>query len=128
MAIVDAKKTFYEIKNKKLNNLSMLRMFNILRDTDDKQYFVNIFRTFELEESLYRSIIYFISYEISDEDRFLDNVSYINYDTPYLWWIIALINNVQNPFEDIDIGDNIKVLKNIYISTLLNDVEKIGNL
>jgi hypothetical protein len=128
MAIVDANKTFYEIKNKKLNNLSILRMFNILRDTDDKQYFVNIFRTFELEESLYRSIIYFISYEISDEDRFLDNVSYINYDTPYLWWIIALVNNVQNPFEDIDIGDNIKVLKNVYISTLLNDVEKIGNL
>jgi hypothetical protein len=33
MAIVNANKSFYEIKNKKLSNLSMLRLYNILRDT-----------------------------------------------------------------------------------------------
>lgn len=128
MAIVNPNKTYYQIKNKKLSNLSMLKLYNILKDTDDRNYFMNIFRSFDVNEEASRNVLYYSTYEVSDEDIFLDNISYKIYKTPHLWWVIALINNIQNPFEDLNVGDNIKVLKNEYISQVLKDVETIGSL
>jgi len=128
MAIVNPNKTYYQIKNKKLSNLSMLKLYNILKDTDDRNYFMNIFRSFDVNEEASRNVLYYSTYEVGENDIFLDNISYKIYKTPHLWWVIALINNIQNPFEDLNVGDNIKVLKNEYISQVLKDVETIGSL
>lgn len=128
MAITNSNKTYYQIKDKKLSNLSMLRLYNILKDTDDRNYFMNIFRSFDVNEETSRNVLYYSTYEVSDEDIFFDTISHKIYKTPHLWWVVALINNIQNPFEDLEIGDNIKVLKNTFISQILKDVETIGSL
>ena len=38
-----------------------------------------------------------------------DLISYKNYGTIQYWWIICLINGIFNPFEDIKVGDIIKI-------------------
>ena len=38
-----------------------------------------------------------------------DLISYRNYGTVGYWWVICLVNSIQNPFEDIEIGDIIKI-------------------
>ncbi|MDX1702636.1 MAG: hypothetical protein R3250_18540, partial [Melioribacteraceae bacterium] len=55
-----------------------------------------------------------------------DNVSYNLYQTPFLWWVIALINNITNPFEELEDGDILNVLKEDYVYTLTSDLENIA--
>jgi hypothetical protein len=126
MAVTDSNKSFYEIKEKRLNSSSMLRLFNILRDNDNKTYFINIFRSYDINEDVLNDVLYYSTYAISHEDMFLDNISYDIYGTPYLWWIIALINNIHNPFEELNPGDNIKILRKKFISKILKEIEEIG--
>ncbi len=38
-----------------------------------------------------------------------DLISYINYDTPKYWWIICVVNLIDNPLEDIEEGDILKI-------------------
>lgn len=36
-----------------------------------------------------------------------DLISYTNYGTEYYWWIICLVNNIENPFTDFFIGQKL---------------------
>ena len=44
-----------------------------------------------------------------------DMISYVNYKTTQYWWIICLVNKIQNPFTDIAVGD---ILTIPYISDI----------
>ena len=128
MAVTDSGKTYYEIKEKRLGNISQLKLFNIMTDIDNRTNFMNIFRSFDLNNDVTADILFFTSYEVGDEDIWWDNISYKLYGTPKLWWIVALMNNIHNPFEDIEPGDNIKVLRDEYVYRLLKDIEELGSL
>jgi hypothetical protein len=45
---------------------------------------------------------------------------------PYLWWVIALMNNISNPFEELEAGDELNVLRDEYVYQLTSDLEKIA--
>ena len=38
-----------------------------------------------------------------------------------------MVNNINNPFEDLEIGDIIKVLKEKHIYTLFRDMERMAS-
>lgn len=38
-----------------------------------------------------------------------DLISYRNYGTIRYWWIICLVNSIQNPFNDITVGMILKI-------------------
>ena len=40
----------------------------------------------------------FYSVELGFENR-LDLISYKFYNTPFLWWVIAIMNNIENPLD-----------------------------
>lgn len=46
-----------------------------------------------------------------------DLISFENYGTVRYWWIICLVNNIENPFTDIAIGDVLVIphLSDIYV-------------
>ncbi len=126
MTVTRINKTFYEETGTRLSNVSYLKLFNLLKDTDGTKY-MNIWRSYELNSAVTDESVYYISYEVSDDDWW-DNISYYYYETPFLWWIIALMNDVQNPFEELEAGTNIKILREEYLYQLIKEIENIQEL
>jgi len=114
-------KSYFEITGNGLKNSSQLKGFNILEDTD-KNKLLNIFRSYNIKVL---DLKYFILHELDHEERWY-NISYKYYETPYLWWIIPLVNNIENPFELPEPGTQLKILKNSYVYTILNEIKELG--
>lgn len=126
MTILKEEKSFYEMTGRRLNNTSLLKLFNILRDHDTEP-FLNIFRSYNLNSEITTDVVYYNTLEVGNDDRW-DTISYKLYGTPYLWWIVALINDVSNPFEELEEGTNIKYLREDYLYNLLKDIENLSEL
>ena len=126
MAVTAVTDSFYEITGRKLINTSFLRLFNILQDHDGTK-FLNIFRTFALNDDITEDIIYYDSFE-TETGNWWEDISYKYYGTPHLWWVICLMNNITNPFEELNPGSSLKILKDRYLYALLKDIERLGDL
>ena len=50
-----------------------------------------------------------IVYVIPGYEHRPDLISNIFYKTPEYWWVILLYNNIDDPFEGLNIGDQIKI-------------------
>lgn len=118
-------KTFKEITQHELEDTSYLNLFNILKDDDD-QYFLNIFRSFVINEELVMDILYYQTYEIDDQDWY-DTISYKYYNDVSLWWLPLVTNTVLNPFEEIEPGKLIKILKSNLIPLVVKEIRDIVN-
>ncbi len=117
--------SFFELTGVERNTFSFIRLFNILLDEDRETKFMNIFRSYIANEDIFSDIAFFETYQVSNGE-YWDNVSYNLYETPYLWWVIALLNNTVNPFEELEDGDLLNVLRDEYVYTLTSDLEKIA--
>ena len=89
--------------------------------------FLNIFRSYRLNEDVISDVVFYDTYEVSN-DEYWDDIAFSIYGIPQLWWVVALINNVVNPFEELEEGDTLKVLKETYMYTLINDLENLSEL
>jgi hypothetical protein len=144
MSVTDyTDKSFSEITGIEKNNFSFLRLFNILQDNDRETLFLNIFRSYLINNDVLTNVTFFDTYEVAAGENF-DNVSFNLYGTPYLWWIIALLNQentsiysnsidgnndgfgIINPFEDLNEGDILTVLKDDYVYQIIADLERIS--
>ena len=118
-------KSFSDLTGNDKATFSMLRLFNILLDSDRITTFLNIFRSYLINDDVFTNVAFFNTYEVSNGE-YWDNISWEIYETPYLWWVIALINNTVNPFEDLEDGQIINVLREDYVYTLTKDLEKVA--
>jgi len=124
---IKTNKSFKEITGKRLNNTSQLKLFNILQDLQDNERFINIFRSYIINESNFDDERYYDIHEVDSSD-WLDGISYQYYETDNLWWLIAMTNNIVNPFEDISEGDALRILKPSYLYKILKEIERVGDL
>jgi hypothetical protein len=106
MTVSTIDKTFYEETGNRLSNISYMRLFNMLQDSDGTKY-LNIWRSFVLNEAVTDDTVFYESYEVNNED-WLDNIAYYYYEAPGLWWVIAMMNDIVNPFEELEPGSNIR--------------------
>jgi len=120
-------KTFFELTGNQITNISQLKLFNILLDEDRQTKFMNIFRVARVNEEVVQDTLFFDSFEVPDAD-FWDNIAFRIYNIPQLWWILGLMNNTVNPFEELNAGDLITVLKEQYVYTLTKDLENLSEL
>ncbi len=118
-------KSFFELTGVEKNTFSFIRLFNILLDNDRETKFTNIFRSYIANEDIFSQIAFFETYKVSNGE-YWDNVSYNLYESPFLWWVVALLNNIVNPFEQLEDGDLLNVLRDDYVYTLTQDLEKIA--
>lgn len=126
MAVTEYRdETFFQLTGTEKNTYSFLRLFNTLLDEDRETKFLNIFRSYIANENIFSDISFFETYEVSNGE-YWDNVSYNLYNTPYLWWVIALLNNISNPFEELSDGDQLNVLREEYIYQLTSDLETVA--
>lgn len=126
-SIITLDETFYEASNRRLSNISQLRLMNVLQDLSDNVKFLNIFRSYSLNESVIADIVFYDLYSV-DNDDWWDNISYKFYGNPNLWWLVAIMNNTVNPFEELEEGTEIKILRKQYLYTVLSDMENISDL
>ena len=127
MTIQKSTKNFYAVTGNYLNNTSELNLFNILTDTVTKEYFLNIFRNYVINDSASSNIVYYLTHEI-DNAEYPDTISQMYYGTPFLWWVIGCFNGITNPFEEFDAGSNLKILKPDYIYQLMKEISLVGGM
>ena len=120
-------KTFFELTGNDISNISQLRLFNILLDEDRQTKFMNIFRVARVNTDVVQDTLFFDTFQVPDAD-FWDNVSFRIYEIPQLWWILGLMNNTVNPFEELEAGDFLTVLKEEYVYNLTKDLENLSEL
>ena len=116
--------TFYEITGSRLQNTSQLKLFSILNDLQNNEYFLGIFNSYSINNDLTEKLYYDL-YEVG-EDEWWDDISYKYYGTPYLWWAIAMVNGVVNPFEELNQGTSIFILRTQYLYQFLKEVRNVG--
>lgn len=119
--------SYRNVTNKKLSNTSQIKMFNILRDLQDDELFINIFRSYVLNESVFDNERYYELHEVTSTDWF-DSIAHEYYQNHNLWWLVAMTNNIVNPFEGLNEGDFIRVLKPEHIYKILKEIQYIGQL
>lgn len=127
MAIKIIDKEFKTISSQSLPITSRLRLFNILQMTEDNTYFMNIFRNYKIADYAKQNNIYFDLYSCEEEDWW-DNISYKYYDTERLWWLVCEMNDVVNPFEEIEPGLQVKVLKEDHLYSIFTAIAAVAAL
>jgi hypothetical protein len=124
MATIKLEQDYHELTGNRLSSTSFLKLFNILEDSDGEK-FLNIFRFYSINEKIMIDIMNYITYEIKEED-WPELIAYIIYDNLNLWWLIYLSNNILNPFESFNVGQNIKILKDGYIPIIIREIRNVA--
>ena len=104
----------------KLETAKYENIFNVYTD-DEQKYFYNILQSIAFPDNLLDS--FFDSYVIKPNDAW-SLISYNNYGTISLWWIITLANNIINPLSELQSGDIFKIPKSSVVREVLNQIIK----
>ena len=112
---------------KTIPSISQLTMFNVLRDIDTNTKLLNIWKSYTVKNSILTTISYYDVYLVEAEDWW-DNIAFKIYGDVQYWWVIALFNNVINPFEELTPGTSLKILKKNYLFQLLREIQGIASL
>jgi len=127
MTITKEDLTFRELTNQKITTSSRLNLYDILYNDVENTHFNNIFKHFEVTIEIKTNNNYFTIYTTEEEDWW-DNISNVYYGTPTLWYIVCSMNDVVNPYEEIESGQQIKVLKKEYLYNMFKDIQTISKL
>lgn len=101
------------------NSTQWVNLFNIYKDSNDS-YFFNLYNSLQISDEEINPV-YFENYHTTAKDN-LFHISYKFYDTVNLWWIIAYINKLSDPF--FIEGKNLKILKKEVVGQILETVLK----
>ena len=126
MPVTKEEKSFLELTNKRLPITSRLRLANILTDHEDEK-FMNFFKSFTIVGSVKESVTFYHTHN-AEPSEWWDNISYKYYSTPDLWWLVCFMNETVNPYEDIDEGQQIKVLKETYLYVIFKNIGELQQL
>lgn len=127
MAIVKAKKSFFDVTKQRLKTSSRLNTYNIFRITETNQFFLNHFRHFEFSDDVKDNNAYW-DIHIALEDEWWDNISYQFYGTSFYWYLICELNDIINPYEELVPGQQVKVLKQRFLYEIFKEISDISEL
>lgn len=95
-------------------------IFNVYQ-TNEGYYYYNLLQTISFPQNLPESV--FAIYTIKYEDTW-PYVSFKAYQTPNLWWLILLANNIQNPTLPLVPGTDIKIPNSTVVEQVLKQIGK----
>lgn len=105
---------------------SMLHALPVF-ESDDKTQYTQVLRSFIVPQAAKQNAFLFEFY-IVDGVEFLDTIAAKFYGYPQLYWLIAEFNDITNPFEAIENGQSLKILRGSYLHTVYDDLMRIGEL
>lgn len=120
-------KDFREITGHRISNTSLLNQFNILKDSNEENYLLNIWKGYFVVEEIKNNEDYISHYDVPG-NSFWENISYEAYENENLWWMVAMSNDVINPFEELTPGDRIKVIDRNLLYEIVKEVKNISEL
>lgn len=126
MSIKYLTKSFYKLTGHRLINSSQLWLFNALED-DNSNRFMNIFRSFTLNSDIMSDTSYYFTHK-AENDEWWDAIADKYYDNPNLWWVICMVNDITNPFEELEEGQEVKVMKENHLYQLFKEIKLISEL
>ena len=105
-----------------LEDLEDIRYENIFKVyIKDKKYFYNLLKRVSLSSDINNTSYDMVQVQL---DTSWPILSYKVYNTTYLWWIIAAVNNIINPLEGVSGGTVIKIIKPNYVRLLLEEINE----
>lgn len=110
----------------RLAPLSPNRYENIFKLYQDENflYYYNILNTVIIPEEIDKSFYYNVT--INRRVPWT-TISYEQYGNIDLWWLICLINKIKNPIKYAEQGQELKILKQEYISIITESIKKLIN-
>ena len=129
-----------------MNSLSALGFFrndinDIVLDTISDESYENIFRIYQTEDP--ENQINFYYYNLLNSVYLPGSIppayyytitlkratpwtviSYNEYKTINLWWLILLVNNIKNPVLFPEAGSVLKIIKQPFVKLILNDIRQ----
>lgn len=127
MSIKKATKKYRDITKQRLSTASRLNIYNIFRITETNQNFLNHFRYFEIVDSIKNNNAYWDIY-VTEENDWWDNISFKFYETSYYWYLLCELNDIINPYEEIQAGQQVKVLRQAFMYEIFKDMSDIAEL
>ena len=109
-----------------LTNLSDLRYENVFKMAKNNNfYFYNVLKNVQFPTVLNEGLFY-----VKTINRRLPytTISYQEYGTQDLWWLIALANKITNPVAIPKPGTNLKIIKKKYIKRILDTIKSLNNV
>ena len=107
-----------------LNPSRYENIFKIYKDSDSL-YFYNILNNIIVPDDIDQQFYYTI--KVNRRIPWT-TLSYEQYATIDLWWLICLLNKIDNPVKFAEPGTELKILKRSYLPTILNIIQKNVNL
>jgi hypothetical protein len=100
---------------------------NIFRmySTTNSQYFYNILNNVCLPNDLSPSYFYVV--KLTRKTAWTV-ISYNEYKTMNLWWLICIVNNIQNPIDYPVPGTQLKIIYPQYVKNILDEINTKINL
>jgi hypothetical protein len=110
-----------------LKNLSKNRYENIFnlyetQKDDTKYYHYNLGKKITIDVSNVDPSVF--KYIKIDRRLPWTTISYQEYKTQHLWWVILAVNNIINPVNLPKIGEVLRIVKNEYIDSIVNQITK----
>jgi hypothetical protein len=125
---IKSDKTITDLLGTEIASTSLLNLFPVLYDKETNTYFLNIFRNYKMNPSMNKNYFNFYqTLEVEDIDWF-DEIAFDLYGNSYLWWIVPLANDIINPFEGIEPGKLISVMRKEHLYQLLKEIKSIASL
>jgi hypothetical protein len=109
------------------NNISELSKL------DDYKY-ENLFRVYNIDNYYVYNIINSIKFDKNiDNDYYYEwvvrsplpwtTISFIHYDSIHLWWLICILNEIQNPIQFPESGTRLKIFKPSYVRRIIDKIQ-----
>lgn len=97
-------------------------IFNVYQTEEEtgKKYYYNILQTIAFPQNLPPTM--FQAYNIQRNDTW-PLISFKFYNTPNLWWLILLANNIVNPIKFPDFGEEILIPTEGLIKLILAQIK-----
>lgn len=104
----------------KLSPENLENIFNVYQD-EQGMYFYNLLQTISIPQNLPSSL--YNSYSIKQGDTW-PFISHKTLNNPNLWWIILMVNNIQDPTKKIEPGTTIRIPKTTFVSQVVSQIRR----
>ena len=106
----------------KLTTYNLENIFRVYFDVDNNTHYYNICNTVffpdELDQSMYTT------YRVTGKGISWTYLSYIYYGTIKLWWLICMVNNIDNPIILPEPGKELKILTPDAVRIVLQEIQQ----
>lgn len=104
----------------KLDTENLENIFNVYQE-ENGLYYYNLLQTIVFPQDLPKAL--FNSYIISYGDTW-PYISFKNFQTPNLWWLILLANNISNPLLPLVPGTELKIPVIEVVRQVLGEIQR----